>query len=130
MNRLFKKHTYLQRFTACFLLLYLVHDFSITSLIAYNHSESNTSVNTSISCKNAHKGMPAKNNSRPYSWFIAKHLELKFERLTENNISVPIGSVELPYHAPNKFISYYSSPTFCLRDDAYKRYRLFGVFLV
>jgi hypothetical protein len=130
MNKLFRKHQSLKRFTACFLLLYLVHSFSITSLIASHHVPSNNiGSNIYQSCCVGHKSLPG-NNNKPYSLFIAKQCEVKVSRVTDGLVAVPVATEVIAFYQPVIFSSNYSSPTFCLRDDAYKRYRRFEVFLV
>ena len=131
MKKALRKYGSFRKTICALLMLYMVHAFSITALVAAPHTS--PLVNTSITSNTASNATntPQKNNNRPYSFFIAKHSIIKSIRLTEAK-NLPASTSELVCLAAlPKTVSYNSNPfILSLGDNAFKRYLSMQVFLI
>lgn len=134
MRKFLRKYHQVQRCTCAFLVLYLIHAFAITSLVAAPSPQASTVNITDITTVDheAQKQAPKKNKNKPYSLFIAKHGVSKITRSSETipaQIATAIETV-LPLSSEKITFSTSTISASSLNDDAYKRYCRLRVFLI
>ena len=132
MKKFLRKYHNFRKTICAFLMLYMVHAFSVTALLASAPVSPLINIGADSKHTTQNKSNTAnKNKSKPYSLFIAKHSQIKSIRLTENKSQLLSGSeISCLVPAP-KTVNCNSNPfilTLC--DNAYKRYRNLQVFLI
>jgi hypothetical protein len=113
------------------LVLYMIHAFSMTALLAVPPTSQLSNITINANGSQTESNTPQKNKNKPYSLFISNHSVVKEVRLNEYPNQLIWGS-EIACLAPTpKVVTYNSNPfVFSLGDNAYKRYRNLQVFLI
>lgn len=114
-------------------ILYLLHFFSINTLIAAPHSVPSVDYSGYLLYKTEKKCKDTTKKKRPYSLFITKHMVSPIVRLVNDQhsesptVKIHTASLDMPFS-----YSYYnnSRELSSLPDDAYKRYRFYCSYLI